>query len=216
MIHRSERYAPSRPEYNKIYELYLPNRRPAESACGHDACARDAFVCNVFVRNTLVRSTFVRNSLGALRACFHSERTHRYPERYAPSRPEYNKIYELHLPNRQPAESACGHDACARDAFVCNVFVRNTLVRSTFVRNSLGALRACFHSERTHRYPERYAPSRPEYNKIYELHLPNPRPTESACGHDAFVRNAFARDGSVALHAPPILQAAASPCFFFK
>nr|DAM78234.1 MAG TPA: hypothetical protein [Caudoviricetes sp.] len=95
--------------------------------------------------------------------------------------------------------------------FVCNVFVRNTLVRSTFVRNSLGALRACFHSERTHRYPERYAPSRPEYNKIYELHLPNPRPTESACGHDAFVRS-----GSAALHVPPILQAAASPCFFFK
>jgi len=196
MIHRSERYAPSRPEYNKIYELHLPNRRPAESVCGHDACARDVFVCNVFVRNTLVRSTFVRNSLGALRACFHSERTHRYPERYAPSRPEYNKIYELHLPNRRPAESACGHDACARDGS--------------------GALHACFHSERTHRYPERYAPSRPEYNKIYELHLPNPRPAESACGYDAFVRNAFARNGSVALHAPPILQAAASPCFFFK
>jgi len=58
---------------------------------------------------------------------------------------------------------------------------------------------------------ERYAPSRPEYNKIYELHLPNPRPAESACGYDAFVRN-----GSVALHAPSILQAAASPCFFFK
>ncbi|WP_454903749.1 hypothetical protein [Alistipes communis] len=117
-------------------------------------------------------------------------------DRYAPSRPEYNKIYELHLPNRRPAESACSHDAFARD--------------------DSGALHACFHSERTHRYPERYAPSRPEYNKIYELHLPNPRPTESACGHDAFVRNAFARDGSVALHAPPILQAAASPCFFFK
>ena len=127
-------------------------------------------------------------------------------ERYAPSRPEYNKIYELHLPNRRPAESACSHDAFARD-----VFVRNTLVRSTFVRNSLGALRACFHSERTHRYPERYASSHPEYNKIYELHLPNRRPAESACGHDAFVRN-----GSVAFHTPPILQAAASPCFFFK
>lgn len=28
MIHRSERYAPSRPEYNKIYELHLLNRRP--------------------------------------------------------------------------------------------------------------------------------------------------------------------------------------------
>ncbi|WP_418163670.1 hypothetical protein [Alistipes communis] len=191
MIHRSERYAPSRPEYNKIYELHLPNPRPTESACGHDA--------------------FVRDSSVALHACFHSERTHRYLERYAPSRPEYNKIYELHLPNRRPAESACGHDACARDAFVCNVFVRNTLVRSTFVRNSLGALRACFHSERTHRYPERYASSRPEYNKIYELHLPNRRSAESACGHDAFVCN-----GSVALHAPPILQAAASPCFFFK
>ena len=129
-----------------------------------------------------------------------------HSERYAPSRPEYNKIYKLNLPNRRPAESACGHDACARDVFVCNALVRNTLVRSTFVRNSLGALHACFHSERTHRYPERYAPSRPEYNKIYELHLPNRRPTESACGHDAFVRNAFARDGSVALHAPPILS----------
>ena len=122
MIHRSERYAPSRPEYNKIYELHLPNPRPTESACGHDA--------------------FVRDSSVALHACFHSERTHRYPERYASSRPEYNKIYELHLPNRRPAESACGHDACARDAFVCNVFVRNTIVRSTFVRNSLGALRS--------------------------------------------------------------------------
>ena len=127
-------------------------------------------------------------------------------ERYAPSRPEYNKIYELHLPNPRPTESVCGHDA-----FVRNVFVRNTFVRSTFVRNSLGALRACFHSERTHRYLERYAPSRHEYNKIYELYLPNRRPTESACGHDAFVRS-----GSAALHVPPILQAAASPCFFFK
>ncbi|MEI3543269.1 MAG: hypothetical protein V8Q31_03200 [Alistipes communis] len=201
-----ERYAPSRPEYNKIYELHLPNRQPAESVCRHDAFVRD-----VFVRNTIVRSTFVRNSLGALRACFHSERTHRYPERYASSRSEYNKIYELYLPNRRPTESACGHDACARDVFVCNVFVRNTLVRSTFVRNSLGALHACFHSERTHRYPERYAPSRPEYNKIYELHLPNRQPAESVCRHDAFVRS-----GSTALHVPPILQAAASPCFFFK
>ena len=131
-------------------------------------------------------------------------------ERYAPSRPEYNKIYELHLPNPRPTESVCRHDAFVRD-----VFVRNTIVRSTFVRNSLGALHACFHSERTHRYPERYASSRPEYNKIYELHLPNRQPAESVCRHDAFVRNAFARNGSVAFHAPPILQAAASPCFFF-
>ena len=28
----------------KIYELYLPNRRPAESACGHDVFVRDVLV----------------------------------------------------------------------------------------------------------------------------------------------------------------------------
>ena len=104
MIHRSDRYAPSRPEYNKIYELHLPNRRPAESACSHDAFARD--------------------DSGALHACFHSERTHRYPERYAPSRPEYNKIYELHLPNPRPTESACGHDGLRPQRFCPRRFGR--------------------------------------------------------------------------------------------
>ena len=66
MIHRSERYAPSRPEYNKIYELHLPNPRPAESACGHDAFARDVFVCNTLVRSTFVHNSFFWGGLSAL------------------------------------------------------------------------------------------------------------------------------------------------------